>query len=98
MFVFQRSFLSGLYRVTGEDPGSSCAAKSRFHGISSGKFRATICEQDMDIFSKKSCAKDGSEKVNAFLHGLCSLVFVINGEEDAGIYKFEGLVMWYKKS
>ncbi len=91
MLVFQRAFLSGLHRIAVKDSGPPCAVRSRFHVVSSSEFRAAVCKQDMDIFSKKFCSENRFQKVNVFFHGLCSLLFVIKGEEDAGIYKFEGL-------
>ena len=42
------------------------------------KFRAVVCEQGTDIFSKKLCSKDGFQKVYAFLGtNKCSAVIYV---------------------
>lgn len=41
----------------------------------------------MDIFPEKRC----SQEVNAVLHGLCGLSFMVDSKEDTGIYKLKGL-------
>ena len=91
VLVLQRTLLPGLHGVAVEHVGPFASIGVCLHALSIAKLRASVGQQDVDVFPKKVLTEHRLQQVNPFRHGKRGFALLVDCEEKAGTQKLEGL-------